>query len=344
MNPIGSITAGLASHRFRQPAARSAPIAAEPSTCNRFPESSLPLCRTISVVFRRTASSRGYRRSGFTLIELLVVIAIIAILAGMLLPALSKAKLKAMTATCLSNQKQLGLAWTMYADDNQGRLAYFDTSRNPTTGDNPWLNLSPSPLPVFPPGADAQTKRTLLLQEGYKQGVIYPYAPNVDVLHCPADKRFRNPALPGDATSPPGNFAYGSYAGAGGLNGIVYLPNTPITRQSGIMHPSQRYLWVEENDPRNENKSSWVINPGTVPNFTDADFIDSVASWHGGTSTFSWADGHSESHRWIDGPTIKYALSDDPAKYFNASLSPSFAQAPHDLYFLANGFATQQNP
>jgi prepilin-type N-terminal cleavage/methylation domain-containing protein/prepilin-type processing-associated H-X9-DG protein len=277
---------------------------------------------------------------GFTLIELLVVIAIIAILAALLLPALATAKLKAMTATCLSNQRQLALAWEMYADDHNGRIVNFDTIVN-TSGDLPWRVASPNPPPIIPFSAIGTAQADILiLQQGYIQGGLYRYAPNVNVLHCPADLRARSP-YPGSA-SPPGTFAWGSYSGAGGLNASTYAPNTPITKQSGIMHPSQRYLWLEENDPRGENQGFWALHPGTAPTFSDAIFVDSVADWHAGTSTFSWADGHAESHKWLDAATITYALSMNPNKYFVAP--PTFAQCPDDLYFLANAFATQQNP
>lgn len=296
------------------------------------------LYRSLSLRRRQGRSCAG----GFTLIELLVVVAIIAILAGLLLPALSKAKLKAMTAACLSNQKQLCIAWTMYVDDNQGRIVNFDTARN-ATGDTPWLFATPNPVPVIPPGSSPEDKDTLFLQQGFKQGALWQYAPNVGVLHCPADARGKK-AFVVNPAGPPGSFAYGSYAGVGGLNGALYAPNTPITKQSGITHPSERYLWVEENDPRGENRSSWVMAPGTAPTFTDSAFVDSVASWHGATSTFSWADGHAESHHWLDPATIKYALSDNPNKYFGGAVVPSYAQSPRDLLFLARGYATQQNP
>jgi prepilin-type N-terminal cleavage/methylation domain-containing protein/prepilin-type processing-associated H-X9-DG protein len=304
---------------------------------------------------RRTIINSSFQATtfgAFTLIELLVVIAIIAILAAMLLPALAKAKVKAMTATCLSNQKQLALAWEMYADDNQGYIINFNVDESSGVTSLPWRWQNPPKLNI-PLNLVGTTAGDLSkLQQGYMQGGLYQYAPNVNVLHCPADLRANSPHNPGTST-PPGSFAWGTYSGSAGMNGSPNEgANTAIKKQSTLLRPSERYLWIEENDPRGENQGAWVMNkagtPTATPPFSDAEMEDSTANWHGGTSTFSWADGHAESHKWLDVATIAFGSSMYPLKADQSNGSPggppSFAQASRDTYFLANGYATQLNP
>jgi prepilin-type N-terminal cleavage/methylation domain-containing protein/prepilin-type processing-associated H-X9-DG protein len=280
---------------------------------------------------RKVARKSAPRRhlAGFTLIELLVVIAIIAILAAMLLPALAKAKQSSLMANCVNNQKQLALAWTMYADDNQGKLVNFITVVK--RGEPPWRYSTPSPMPAIPGGTSPQNREIIIFREGYKQGALSKYAPNADVVHCPADTRFKLAVGSG--------FSFGSLSPVGTLNG----EKEELYRLASITRPSMRFLWVEENDPRGGNIGSWIMNQGTPPAYTGASIIDSPADFHGNGSTFSWADGHSSKRKWLDRPMIAYARSMAPDKYSNGT-APTMANAARDVLFLAQGYPSRLNP
>jgi prepilin-type N-terminal cleavage/methylation domain-containing protein len=251
---------------------------------------------------------------GFTLIELLVVIAIIAVLASMLLPALSKAKVKAQSVQCMNNLRQVMLSWRIYVDDANDRLPFntvseTDLAKSWCTG---WLQY----LVSTPDNTNA------LL---FSKALMGPYFRDPNVFKCPGDPtvdvgnkrpRVRTIAM---------NAFMGGFPDGSDWTEVQVRATTWRTyrKLSQIDHPDMRFAFADESPIINDGFLMHYLPIGTTQLPTDGIMDDCPASYHGGAGALSFADGHSEIHKWRDPATL------------TAKTWPLTVPSPHDYIWLA---------
>lgn len=255
-------------------------------------------------VIRHNGSGSNNSRSAFTLIELLVVIAIIAILAAMLLPVLTKAKIRAQGISCLSNVRQLQTAWILYTGDYRDYLPLnpsSDSGNGDIVGENTtapaWVagRLSTGSSPD-------NTNIDKMVGPAYEPfGSLGPFTKNAGVYHCPADK---TPSRePGPIDLRVRSCSMNGYVGvtdAGSISaGVNSGSNEKYHKTSDFLKlkPVDAIVFLDErSDSLNDG---WFWSPASPTNVRDLPAI-----FHGNSTSFSFADGHSELHKWTDGRFI----------------------------------------
>jgi prepilin-type N-terminal cleavage/methylation domain-containing protein/prepilin-type processing-associated H-X9-DG protein len=232
------------------------------------------------------------RRRGFTLIELLVVIAIIAILAALLLPALSKAKLKAQSISCVNNLRQLSIAWVVYADDYSGVMV-------PNWLSTPlaWIDGSVGSVHVLPGATNINA---------IKKGLLFPYSPNLGIYQCPSALTTQPKTITTPGVHLVRNYSLEGRMGGASAADAARYGVSDTTWVLGSMYPQYKKM-TEIVMPSPAEAMTFVDE--SIETLDDGyfavNFANEPASWqnsptirHGQSGVFGFADGHAERWRW----------------------------------------------
>jgi prepilin-type N-terminal cleavage/methylation domain-containing protein len=255
-------------------------------------------------------SSPSASTPGFTLIELLVVVAIIAILAGMLVPALAKAKTKAQGISCLNNLRQLQLGWILYADDHNGDLV--SNSLDPTSSG--WvkgiLNFD---------GANSDNTNKLYLTDPKHAKLARYSAFSAGIYKCPADRstvRIAGRAIPRVRSLSMSQAMNSTDDWLNGSHGKPYYAagtRFRIFRKQSDLDPighSKAFVFIDEH-PDGINYGDFAVIFRDPSELAKTRIVDMPGGQHNGAGGLSFGDGHAEIRKWVDSRTRPRVLYRD---------------------------------
>ena len=260
----------------------------------------------------------GGKQSAFTLIELLVVVALIALLMGVLMPALRRARDAGRRTVCLSNVRSLTQAWSMYADENDNKIINANAVRIQQTGPGTYTWASGNPTWV---GVWAGPYNLEALEAAITIGLFYPYVKTIAAYKCTNHKFLSKFIQPG--SNPITQYAdmrIRSYSIVDSLHGATSYGGQPITSRSQIKNHSEKMVFFDRGA---EGQAGWSIYPQTER------FFNPPGIQHSKGTVVSFADGHSEYWKWEDPRTVMFS-----EEWFKGSAANSVAYAKDNPDFM----------